>query len=433
MNSIFIFLFFLILLFIIIRMFIRCQQVYYFDNNATTTYIKPEIKDTICKWLDCGNPSNTLYKLGQDAAYHNYKAREIIANDLQVDPTEIYFTSNATESNNIAIQSIINYYLDHNTLDIYTIMCSNIEHPSVLEIFKHYKNNPRINVVFIPIDNNINSEFYGSINPYNLEKLIKQQKNRIILLSAMFANNETGAINPVKTIGDICKNYNIVFHCDATQAIGKYIIRPEELGIHALTFSGHKIHAPKGVGCLYLKNQILLNSKIIKKCNIETKNLYGVCFGGEQTIIRPGTENVAFNIALAMALEDIHKDRIKKNQKMLYLKNYLWHHLKNMNCELINPKHCMPNTLLIIVNSINCCNKVFARDLATNYGVCVGTSSACQTSKTNSHVVAAMNIPEKKREHIIRISMCDYTTKSDCKHLLDGFYHTIQKHKIIKN
>jgi len=421
----------LILLLICIFKIMFDNSYAYFDNNATTIYIKPHIIKEINKWLCCGNPSNTLYKYGQDAQLQNYNARNIIANDLQVDPTEIYFTANATESNNIAIQSIINYYLSKNTTDKYTIMCSNIEHPSVLEIFKHYQNHPRLNVVFIPIDYNKESEFYGAVNPNLLNKLIKETKNQIILVSIMFANNETGAINPIKTIGELCKQNNIVYHCDATQAIGKYIIHPEQLGIHAMSFSGHKIHAPKGVGALYLKNEIIMNNNNkISKCDIETKDLKGICYGGEQTIIRPGTENVAFNSALALALVDIHEHREQKNKKLLEMKQYIYNNLLKLNCEVINPKHSLPNTLLVIINNINCCNKVFARDLATNYNICVGTSSACQTTKLNSHVVEAMHIPEDKKQHIIRISLCDFNTINECYKLINGIKYTILKHKM---
>ena len=419
----------LLLCFIIILQMDKKKE-YYFDNNATTTYIEPCIKKEIIKWIDCGNPSNTLYKLGQIAALNNYNARKIIANDLMVDPSEIYFTANATEANNIAIQSIINYYLSLNDTDKYCIMCSNAEHPSVLEIFKHYESNPRIKVTYIPIDNEKDSDFYASINPSVLKKYIENEELQIIIISIMFSNNETGAINPIKTIGNICNSHNIIFHCDATQAIGKYIIHPEELGIHALSFSGHKIHAPKGVGALYLKNQIYLNNNTVKKCDINTKNLKGVCFGGEQTIIRPGTENVAFNIALAMALLIIHTDRSQKNKKMSVLKKYIVTHLNELGHTVINPKHCTPNTILVIINNINCCNKVFARDLANKFNVCVGTSSACQTSKSFSHVTTALNIPPEQQNKIIRISLSDYTTLYDCEVLIDGINKTQNMHKI---
>jgi len=424
---IFIICFIIILLLCIIKMIKRNCKYYYFDNNATTTYIKPEIKTEIIEWIACGNPSCTLYKFGQEAGEQNFKARQIIADDLQVDPTEIYFTANATEANNIAIQSIINYYLNKDN-EKYTIMCSNIEHPSVLEIFKHYINHPRLNVVFIPVDTNKQSDYYGSVNPYQLKDLISSQQYKTILISVMFANNETGAINPIKSIGELCKQNNVIFHCDATQAIGKFVIHPEELGVHALSFSGHKIHAPKGVGALYLKNEIILNNSKVNKCDIKTKDLHGVCYGGEQTIIRPGTENVAFNTALAMALTEIHESRKLKNDKLKEMKEYLFENLEKIGCEVINPKHSLPNTLLVIVNGINCCNKVFARYLATNYNVCVGTSSACQTSKINSHVVEAMKIPEKQREHIIRISMSDYNTMDECKYLIEAIRRSIQEY-----
>lgn len=419
------------------------KREYYFDNNATTIYIEQDIRDIINNWIDCGNPSNTLHEEGKRARKKNEESKEIIATDLQVDSSEIYFTSNATEANNIAIQSIINYYLQTNEFDKFTIMTSNTEHPSVLEVFKKYNDHPRIEVIFIPIETNIKNKYYGSINPESVMKLIKKSTHKVILMSFMYANNETGALNDVKALGEISKKYQIIFHCDCTQAIGKYIIHPRDLNIHSITFSGHKIHTPKGVGCLYMQNKIIFedaqlisdvgNLQTVKnqKCNdLDSKDLHGICFGGEQSLLRPGTENVAYNAALACALKKIHERRNDKNAKLFKQKQYIIQELMNLNCKIIQSNYDnLANTILVILTGIDCCNKTFARELSNLFGISVGTNSACHSQDKSSYVVSAMKIKPELQDKIIRISLSDYTTDNECKYLIRSLKDLLSKHR----
>lgn len=397
---------------------------YYFDNNATTCYIDPIVIEIINKYLTCGNPSNDLYSEGNNAKKINEHARKLIANDLMVNPEEIYFTANATESNNICVQSIVKYHLDLN--ERFSIMCSNSEHPSVLEIFKQYQHNPNINVIIIPIETNKNNKYYGSINPHTLIQYISNAPTKIVLMSIMYANNETGAINPIKAIGKICKKFNIIFHSDCTQAIGKFKIYPNELFIDAITFSGHKIHVPKGVGCLYLKERVYeyinpnIKNKKKLKCILNSNSLTGVCYGGEQTKLRPGTENVAFNIGLAVGLNIIHTNRLEKNKHLEYMKRYITHELKKIGCYIIEPSLSLCNTIMVIIKDIAGCNKLFVRKLSEEYNICVGISSACQTSQTRSHVAEAIKIPYEDQEKTLRISLCDYNTIDECKYLVNA-------------
>lgn len=390
------------------------NKLYYFDNNATTFIYDQDVLKEINDWINSGNPSNNLHIAGILAKRKIEESRKIIANDLKVDSTEIFFTGNATEANNILIQGIINKHLKNNT-DKYTIITTNFEHPSVLNIFEHFKSDNRIDVVYINIRTNKTDKYYGSIDPEDVENAIKKSKNKVILLSVMFANNETGAIQDMKKIGEIAKKNNIFFHSDATQAIGKYIIHPKELNIDAITFSGHKFHAPKGIGCLFMKQQCHIN---------------GICYGGEQEHqFRPGTENTAFIAAMALALKKSHQNRENKTLALEKLREYIKTELEPLDVICIESKfNVLPNTLLLVLKGIDTCNKNFARELSTKMHICIGVSSACQTKK-NSHVLDAMKIDEQNRDKIIRISLSDYTTFGECKYLVKCLKELLLKHR----
>lgn len=393
------------------------NKLYYFDNNATTYVYDSAVKDEIIKWINCGNPSNNLHIAGIKARQKIDECRQRIAKDLGVDADEILFTGNATEANNIVIQGTINEQLKKHPNETFTIITTNFEHPSVLNVFKHYLdlNSPRINVKIVNIRSDINDPYYGGIDPSDIERAINESPNKVILLSVMYANNETGSIQNIEAIGKIAQKHNIFFHSDVTQAIGKVIIKPRELHVDAISFSGHKFHAPKGIGCLYVK----------LKCDMS-----GVCFGGEQeNEHRPGTENVAFIAGLALALEKVHVNRDKKTAELHRLRKYIKKQLEDNNIICIEPKFgVLPNTLLVILKGIDTCNKSFARELSEKKYICIGVSSACQTKK-NSHVLDAMKIDEVDRDKIIRISLSDYTTDSECEYLVKSLIELVKKHR----
>lgn len=393
----------------------RDDKIYYFDNNATTFIQNPTITEEICKWLNCGNPSNNLHIAGITSKDEIETCRKNISQDLNVDAKEILFTSGATEANNMLIQGTVNNYLD-TTTDKCTIITSNFEHASVLNVFKGYESNPRVNVVFVKIKNNPSDEYYGSIDPNDIEYAIKNAPSNVILLSIMYANNEIGSVQNISEIGNIAKKYNIFFHSDATQAIGKYIIHPKKLGIDAMSFSGHKFHAPKGIGCLFKT----------EKCKIKH-----LCFGGEQeNEERPGTENVAFIAGISKALTFVHENREEKNKKLLRQRNMIKRNLVANGISIIEPnKEVLSNTLLVMLRGIDTCNKNFARMLSSKYHICVGVSSACQTKK-NSHVLEALNITGEDKDKIIRISLSDYTSDSECEYLVKNMLDLFKNHKL---
>lgn len=389
------------------------EEIYYFDNNAST-FVDEDVQQEIKDWLSCGNPSNVLHIAGQKSHKKINECRESIANDLGVNPKEIYFTSGATESNNIAIQGIINNALSKSKTDKYTIITTAFEHPSVLNVFKHYQNNGRINMVIIPIQTNKQNKYYGSIDPFDIERAIVTSPNQVILLSVMFANNETGAIQDLKAIGEITKRHKVYFHSDVTQGIGKYKINPYDMNIDSVSFSGHKFHSPKGIGVLYMRSS----------CD----DFDNLCYGGEQEASkRPGTENVAFIAGISKALSLVHTNRDQKNIDVLYLKNFIKKGL-NSKCKYITSKFGdLPNTILVILPKIKVCNKTFAKYLSDHYNICVGVSSACQTGKT-SHVLDALKIDNELKDRVMRISLSDYTTYGECEVLINCINKAIDKH-----
>ena len=181
---------------------------YYFDNNSTSLIYNKDVKKEINDWISCGNASNILHQMGSKAHNKIEQCRKSIAKDLKIDQDELYFTSGATESNNIIIQGRINHFLE-TTDDKYTVISTSFEHPSVYNIFKHYEDNPRLEVIFVDPNLHKDHNFTGCVLPDDIHDAIKRAKYKIILMSVMHANNETGAIQDIGAIGALCRTYNI--------------------------------------------------------------------------------------------------------------------------------------------------------------------------------------------------------------------------------
>ncbi|MBA42550.1 MAG: hypothetical protein CMF62_00885 [Magnetococcales bacterium] len=388
------------------------QKVYYFDNNSTTLIYDQNVKDEIINWLSCGNPSNTLHSLGANAKNKIEECRHEIAQNMKVHPNEIYFTSGATESNNLILQGLVRFYKEKykTSAKKLGIICSSYEHPSILNIMKNYELDSNLKIIFV------NPSKTGIIEPEQINNKIENSKYHIICVTIMYANNETGAINNIPKIGSICKKHNIHFHCDSTQVIGKRRILPEKENIDSMCISGHKFHGPKGSGLLYLAK--------------DKSNCMKLCFGGQQEHgLRPGTESISNIAGLTKALIKVHKNRSEKNDKMLKLKNCIINKLNaNTSIKLLSPqKHCLPNTILIMFNAIKTCNKEFVKELDKRK-ICISVGSACQTKKKASHVLDVLGIYDKKEQlKVVRISLSDYTTKEECDYLVKNILEVLQE------
>lgn len=265
------------------------MDIKYFDNAGTTS-VKPEVLEEMLPFFKekYGNPSS-LYSVGREAKKAIETAREKVAKLINCKPSEIYFTGSGSESDNTAIKGIV-YHRNNKKRHIIT---SKIEHPAVLHTCQ-FLERQRFRVTYL----NVNKEGF-----VDLDELKNSIRDDTALISIMFANNEIGTIQPIYEISKIAKMYNIVFHTDGVQACGNVPINVKQMGIDMLSLSGHKIHAPKGIGALYVREKIEFE-KLIEG-------------GHQEKNKRGGTENVAEIVGLGKACE-IARNNL--NEHMKYLK-----------------------------------------------------------------------------------------------------------------
>ncbi len=334
-----------------------------------------------------GNPSS-LHILGMNAEIAVDNARQTVAKSIGAASKEIYFTSCGTEANNTAIMSALHRKNRRNR-----IITTAIEHPSVLKAAESLRSFG-FEVIFLKPKNN------GVIS---LEDLEKSLNDNTVLVSIMLVNNETGAIQPVKEAAELThKNAkNALFHCDAVQAYGKLPINVKALGIDMLTASGHKIHAPKGIGFLYCSQKAHIAPLLLG--------------GGQENGLRSGTECVPIICALQGAIEDLPNPQdVLKHQRDLY--NYAEKLLLDNNLATINsPKDGLPYVLNISVNG-------YRSETLLHYlerkNIFVSSGSAC--SKGNvSYVLKEMGKSDKEIDSALRISFSRYNTKSDIDNLVE--------------
>ena len=354
----------------------------YLDNNATTK-ISEEVLNAMLPFLkeDFGNPSS-IYDFGKTVKEAIDKSRNTIATFLNCKDSEVIFTSCASESNCTAIMSAVK--VNPNKKHIIT---TKVEHTSILETMK-YLESIGYKISYLSVDNQ------GRINLKELEDLIQDDT---LLITIMMANNEIGNIYPIKEISEIAHKNNILFHVDGVQAIGKVNIDVKELGIDSLSISGHKIHAPKGIGVLYLK---------------ENTPFVPLIFGHQEKDHRGGTENVPYIVGMSKAIE-----LISNNDEEIYKIKQL---RDKLEYEIINNiddvkiygdiENRLPNTTNIAFKGIK--GEELLLMLESN-NIYVSTGSACNSFDINpSHVLVAINVDFESGSPI-RISLSKYTTEDE--------------------
>lgn len=351
----------------------------YLDNSATT---KPydEVIEYICEVSKnfYGNPSS-LHTKGIEAENLVKRARKQIATALKVDLKEILFTSCGTESNNTAILG----FLKANPRAGKHIITSEVEHPSVLEVFKQLaKDGYRVD--YIPVDNQ------GIVK---LEELKKVIDNDTALLSFMHTNNETGSMQPIEEISKIRKAMcpSAVFHVDAVQAFGKVRIYPVSSDIDLMSISSHKIHGPKGMGALYIRKGVRVKPILLG--------------GGQENTLRSGTENVPAICGFGLATEKIFASIDENYSHVSSLKDYFVQKIKeNFENAVINsPEQALPYIINIAFSNLK--SEVLLHHLEQK-NIYVSTGSACSSHKSNhSHVLKAMGIDSKYIDSAIRFSL----------------------------
>lgn len=361
----------------------------YLDNCATT---KPreEVVDEIIHALreEYGNPSS-LHRLGLKVEKKVEWARENIANFLKVNKEEIYFTSGGTESNNIAIQSIINKYSRNGK----KIITTEIEHPSVFNVFKYYEQKG-YEVTYLKVDKE------GLISLEELENAISEDT---ILISIMQVNNEIGSIQPTWKIKELIKKKNskALLHVDGVQAFGKIDLNIKDWQIDTFSISGHKVHGPKGIGVLYIDSKLKINPI-----------LYG---GNQERGLRSGTENVPGIIGLGKAVEILDKNFHEEQKKVRDIKSYFVDKLKSEieNIKINSP--CKANFSPYILNvSFEYVRGEVLLHYLENKGIYVSTTSACSSkSSKKSRTLKAIGLSNLQIEGAIRFCFSYRTTKED--------------------
>jgi cysteine desulfurase len=355
----------------------------YLDNNATTK-VADEVYNAMLPYLkeEFGNPSST-YSIGREVKEAITKSRENVAKLLNANPDNIIFTSCGSESNVSAIMSAIrsNPNKKH-------IITTKVEHASII-VTMGYLERMGYDITYLEVDNK------GRLD---LEELKKSIREDTCLISVMLANNEIGNIYPIKEIAKIAHENNIVIHCDAVQAVGKFRIDVEDLDVDFLSFSGHKINAPKGIGVLYIND----NRKFIP-----------LIFGHQEKNRRGGTENVPYIIGLGKAAELILNDNFNKEKEVEELRDYMEEEIKK-NIEDIHIygdiDNRTPNTSSIAFKGVKGDDLMFK--LAES-NIFVSTGSACNAEiALPSHVLTACNA-DLDNYSPIRVSLGRYNTKEE--------------------
>ncbi len=359
------------------------NQKIYLDNNATTK-VDDEVLEAMLPYLKSqyGNPSS-IYSFGKDVTEKIKNSKKNIAKLLNAQEDEIIFTSCASESNVTAIMSAVK-----NNPNKKHIITTKVEHASILETMKNLENNG-YNITYLSVDKN------GKLD---LEELKSKITNDTCLISVMMANNEIGNIYPIKEIDEIAKEQNILFHCDAVQAIGKVKIDVKDLNMDTLSLSGHKIHAPKGIGVLYVKNGT---------------NFTPLIFGHQENNRRGGTENVPYIVGLGKAAELIINDNYKVNNTLKELRDYMENEIKNNIDDVIiygDLENRLPNTSSIAFKGVSA-NELLL--MLESFNIFISTGSACNSKLAEpSHVLVACNA-DLDNYSPIRISLSKDNTKEE--------------------
>lgn len=366
----------------------------YLDNSATTRQydeVTSLMADVAAN--NYGNPSS-LHTRGIEAERIVSGARETIAALLGAQPSEIYFTSGGTESNNLAVIG----YLDANPRKGRHVITTRIEHPSVLEVFRHLESKG-YKVDYLDVDGN------GRIIPGQLEEKIRPDT---AFIGIILVNNETGTMQDISRIAAIrdALNPQTVIHADAVQAFGKIKLTPARSGIGLMSLSSHKIHGPKGVGALYVSKGIRINPLF-----------YG---GGQEGLIRSGTENVpgiaGFGLAARMTAERTQENLLKAAR----LKQMLIDGLASSDIEhrVNSPGDALPYIINISFKNVRA--EVLLHHLEQRR-IFVSTGSACSSNKKNrSHVLAAMNISQEWIDGAIRFSLSHQNTEEEMRLTTDA-------------
>lgn len=362
------------------------QKTIYLDN-AGTTKVRQEVKNAMLPYFDeiYGNASS-LHTIGQIAKEHLEQARHTIANCLNAQDDEIYFTSGGSESDNWAIETACKFGKLTGKNQIIT---SAFEHHAILHTLEE-KHKQGFEIVYLPVYEN------GIIH---LEDLKNAITNKTCLVTIMFANNEIGTIQPISEIGALCHEKQIIFHTDAVQAVGHLPIDVKKMNIDMLSMSGHKFHGPKGVGVLYCKKGTPLFSFI-----------HG---GAQERNRRAGTENLPGIVGMSVALDLACKEMAETASHEIKLRNKLFEELSKIphskiNGDLVNR---LPNNFNMSFEGIEGESLLLLLD---DKGICASSGSACTSGSLDpSHVLLAIGLPHEIAHGSLRLTLSKFSTEQE--------------------
>lgn len=360
----------------------------YFDNSATTKVldcVKDAVVDAMC--VNYGNAA-AKHRKGVEAENLIREAKKAITDTLKVQEKEILFTSGGTESNNTAL---IGTALANRRAGKHLIT-TGVEHPSIYNTMS-FLEEMGFEVTYLPVDH------LGHISLEDLEKAIREDT---ILVSVMYVNNEVGAVEPIEAISQCIKKKNpkTLFHVDAIQAYGKYKIRPKKQGIDLLSVSGHKIHAPKGVGFLYIRDGVKIRPI-----------LFG---GGQQKGMRSGTENVPGCVGLGVAAREAYKDFDVRIEKLYTLRERLIAGLKPLGGVTINGSEDRTNAPQIVSASFEGVRSEVLLHALEDKGVYVSSGSACSSNHPGiSGTLKGIGVKKELLDSTIRFSLGDLNVEEE--------------------
>ena len=369
-------------------------------DNAATTKVTDSVLNAMLPYLreNYGNAS-AIYSLGQKSRAAIENSRIKIAEILKTKPSEIYFTSSGTESDNWVIKESLNPREKHH------IISSRIEHPAILNSLKAEK---RLGSDYSLIS--VDQEGF-----VNLDELSEKIRDNTKLISIMFANNEIGTIEPIEEISKIAGEKNILLHTDAVQAMGNVKFNLRDLDVDMLSISGHKLGAPKGIGILYIK---------------EGTEISPFINGGEQERgMRASTENVASIVGIGRALEDAYANIDANIEYTRDLRNYTIEKLLNIHGIILNgPREKrLPGNINITLKDTKPQTMVQYLDM---YDICVSSGSACAAGSINtSHVLRAIGRSEEDSLSMLRLSLNHNNTREECDYVVEKISQGMKKFK----
>lgn len=377
------------------------KKTIYMDY-AATTYTKEEVLKEMLPYFTeyYGNPSS-IYSIARETKKAIDIARDRVAKALNCGSDEVYFTAGGSEADNWAVKGIAFAHANKGK----HIITTKIEHHGLLHTCEWLEKNG-FEVTYL----DVNEEGF-----VDLDQLKKSIKDDTILVSVMFANNEIGTIQPIKEIGEICKERKIIFHTDAVQAVGHVEIDVKELNIDLLSLAGHKIYGPKGVGALYIRKGLKIDNLI-----------HG---GGQERARRAGTENVAGIVGIGKAIELATADIKKDSEKLIFLRDKLMNGIveKIPYTKINGPKekNRLPGNVNISFEFIEGEGILLSLDYE---GICASSGSACTSGALDpSHVLLSIGLDHETAHGSLRLSLGDNTTEEEVEYVLEKLPPIIER------